>query len=109
MEPPSVAFVADRVEMAGEVVEAGSPHAPVRGEPLVDRPQGFRSHAVETPLGIAADLDETRLAEDPQMLGDGRLAQLELLDKLPDGTLAGAQQIEDLATVRLRDDLEYGH
>ena len=95
--------------MAGEVVEARGPHPPVRGEPLVDRLQGLRSHAVETSLGVAADLDEPRLAENPQVLGDGWLAQLELRDKLAYRLLCLSEEIEDPPAVRLGHDIEHRH
>ena len=58
---------------------------------------------------IDARLDQTGIAQDPEVLGDRGLAQLELANELADRALSGAQQIEDPAAVRLREDVEHGH
>jgi len=96
-----VVVVCHRVEVPFEVVEARCPHLSIGREPGVDCAQRLRAHAVEATLSLTAHLDEARFAQDPQMLGDRRLAQLEFGDDLPGGTLGIAQQVEDLAAMGL--------
>src|SRR3954463_8836941 len=63
-----------------EAVEAATPHLPVRLEPGVQLDQRFWPQAIEPTLPVDAHLDQTGVAQDPQMLGHQRLAAAELLD-----------------------------
>jgi hypothetical protein len=92
--------------MSLEVIEARCPHRAVGREPSVHCPKRLRSHAVEPPLSVAADVDHPGLAEDPQMLGHRRLTQSQLADELADGPLLSAQEIEDLPAVGFSQDLK---
>jgi hypothetical protein len=95
--------------VALEVVEPRRPHPAIGRKPLVDGAQRSGAHAVQTALRVTAHLDEARLAKDPQMLGHRRLAQLEPLNQLPNGSLGVAEQVQDAAAVRLRHDVEHQH
>jgi hypothetical protein len=92
-----------------EFAEAFGPQRPIGRQPLVDLAQRLDTDAVQPALGIDARFDQTGLAQDAQMLGDGRLADIQVLDELGDGTLAGAQEIENAPSIGFGEDLEGGH
>lgn len=80
-----------------EGIETSGPHPSVWREPGVDLDQRFGSYLVDPALGIDAHRHETRIPQYPQMLGDTRLRQAEIVDELADGALPFAQQIQDLS------------
>ena len=92
--------------MPFEVVEAGSPHEAVGREPLVEVAQRVRPYSIDAPLGIRSHLDQARLAQDPQVLGNRGLAHPQGDDELADRALGLPQEIEDSSPVGLREDLE---
>jgi hypothetical protein len=94
------------VEVSLEGVEARGPHGPVGGEPLVDLLQGLAADAVEAALGVDAGFDQTGVAEDTEVLGDGRLADGKGLDEVSDRALAVPEEIEDAPAVALGQHLE---
>src|SRR5207245_24240 len=94
------------VEMVFEGVEVLVPQAPVRGEPLVEGPEGTRFYPVDALLRGRTAGDETGFPQHLQVLGHGRLADLEHLDELADAAVGPAQHVEDPAPGRLGDDRE---
>ena len=84
----------------------GCPEPAVRRQPEVELGQGLRTYAVETPLGIGSDLQHSRLLQDAEVLRDRRLAQMELLDQIPDRPLPVAEQVEDGMSAGVGEDLE---
>jgi hypothetical protein len=91
-----------------ELVEADPPHLAVGLEPRIQLEQGLRSQPVQPALAIRSYVDQAGLAKHPQVLRDGRLAGTEHVDQRPDGLLALPEDVEDLAAVRLGENLEDG-
>jgi hypothetical protein len=92
--------------MSLEVVESRSPHEAIGSEPVVELAQGCGAHPIEAPLSIAADLYQTRLAEDTEVLGNPGLAYSQGADQLADGPLGLPQEVEDLTAAWLSENLE---
>ena len=82
------------------------PELAVRRKPVVELFERVRPDAIQTSLRVRAHLDEPRIFEDAEMLGDGRLADAEAVDELADRPFAVAEQFEDRQTARLGKDLE---
>jgi DNA-binding transcriptional ArsR family regulator len=95
--------------MALQIIKVPVPRAPVGLEPLIHGTQGLRSYAVEPPLGVAAYGDEPGLAQNAQVLGDGRLTEGQLADELADRPFGAAQEIQDPPAIGLCEYLEHGH
>jgi hypothetical protein len=95
------------VEVAFEIVEARLPQRPVGSEPRVDGAQWLGPDAIEATLGVRTDVDEAGVAQDPEVLRHGWLADAEGADEVAHGPL-GQQQVEQTAPVRLGDYLERG-
>lgn len=95
--------------MLFKVVEARGPHPPVGRQPLVEHPERLRPYSVQATLRVGAHLDQAGLAQDAQVLGDGRLAQIEPLYQIAHRRFGRLQEIEDAPAVRLCEDLERGH
>ena len=74
--------------MSLEVIKPRRPQLPVRGEPLVDGSKRLGLHPVEASLGVASHFDEPRVPQDPQVLGDRGLTQLELGHERPHGYIS---------------------
>lgn len=92
-----------------EGVEALAPERPVGLQPPVDLGQGLGLQGIEASLGVDADPDEPGVPQHPQVLGHARLAEPEPGHQLVHRPLALAQQVEDVAAVRLGEHLEGGH
>ena len=101
-------FSARHLQLALEAIESALPQAPVGGDPHVDLAERFRPEPIQAPLGIDADVDETRVTEHAEVLRDGGLAHRQPGDELANRALAVAQQVEDAATVRFGEELEGG-
>src|SRR5256885_16303886 len=69
--------VGDVVEMPPQRVETVGPEAAIGPEPGIDLGERLRANPVEPPLRVPAHLDEARLAQYAQVLGDTRLADAE--------------------------------
>jgi hypothetical protein len=89
-----------------EAIEVCRPELAVRRKPVVELFERVRPDAIQTSLRVRAHLDEPRIFEDAEMLGDGRLADAEAVDELADRPFAVAEQFEDRQTARLGKDLE---
>jgi hypothetical protein len=92
--------------MSLEVVESRSPHEAIGSEPVVELAQGRGVHAIDASLSIAANLHQTRVAEDTEVLGDPGLAYSQGADQVADGALDLPQEVEDLTATGLRENLE---
>jgi hypothetical protein len=97
------------VQVPFEGVQALAPQRPIGLQPPVDLGQGLRAQRVEASLGVAPDPDEPRVPQHPQVLGHAGLAEPEAGHQLVHRPLALAQQVEDVAAVRLGEHLEGGH
>ena len=75
-----------------------APQSPVGGEPRVDLGERLGPEPVEPALGVGAHVDEAGLAQDPEVLRHGGLAQAEPVNQFADRALAVAQQVENRAT-----------
>jgi hypothetical protein len=84
-----------------EAIQMSRPELAVGGEPLVELGERLRSDAVQAALPIRASLNEPGVLEDAEVLRHCWLADAELLDELPDGALAVAEQVEDRQPARL--------
>jgi hypothetical protein len=84
-------------------VQALGPHLPVRGQPGVERGQRAWVERVDPALGVDVCGDQTRVAQDAQMLRGPGLAQTQLLDQLPDRPWSLAQQFDHGAAVGIRE------
>jgi len=102
----SLLVVGHRVEVPFEIVEARRPEEPVGLEPFVNGTQSLRANTVEAALGVHANIYKARLSEHAQMLGDGRLADGELVDKVANGALPFAKQVEDVPPIGFSEHLE---
>src|SRR5262245_33096621 len=87
-------------------IQAGRPELPVRLKPLVDGPERLGPQPVQPALGVRARGDQAGLPQHPQVLRHSRLAHAEHTDKVRHAALRFAQEIEDGAPMRLREDLE---
>src|SRR5919197_1538082 len=96
------------VQMALEAIEGLAPEGAIRGQPVVNLAQRLRPQAVDTALRIDAHLDQARISQHAEVLGDRWLAQGQPVDELADGPLAWAQEVEDSAPVSLGEHLERG-
>src|SRR5215207_7327959 len=87
------------VEMPPERVKRLVPAPPVGGEPDVELVQWGGVERVDTPVGLAADLDEPGLAQHAQVLRGARLAQPQVLDELAHRSRPLEQQREHGAAI----------
>jgi hypothetical protein len=96
------------LEVRLQSIEMGCPEGAVRGQPVVERPEGLGAYPVQAALGVGAGLDETGLFEHPKVLRDGRLTELQVIDEVPDGTLSVPKKVEDGPPTGLTQDIEGG-
>src|SRR5438309_10408774 len=95
--------------MTFKVIESVAPGSSVRLQPGIDGFQQLGADAVEPTLRVGADVDQPSLAQDAQMLGDGRLAEVQLANQVANGPLAEAQEVQDAPSLWVGDDLERCH
>ena len=95
------------VEVAFERIHVLGPESAERGEPIIQFPQRLWAQAIETALRIDRGLDEARLAQHAEVLGNGWLRHAQLALDVSHGLLRREEQAEDGATVGLRNDFEY--
>src|SRR5690606_30094780 len=96
------------LQVSFEAVEGSLPQTSIRSQPGVDLGQRLRPEPIQAELGASPHVDESRLAEDPEVLGDGGLAHPQLGDQLAHRPLSIAEQVEDLTSGRFGDDRK-GH
>jgi hypothetical protein len=76
-------------------LEAFIPQLAIALEPIVKLAQRLRAKLVEPLLGNRLHVDEARLFEHAQMLGDLRLVEIEALADVVHGARPGAEQFDD--------------
>jgi hypothetical protein len=89
-----------------EAVKVRRPELAIRGEPFVELRERLGSDAIEAPLRVCACLDETGVPQHAKVLGHRRLADTEAVDKLAHRPFSVAEQIQDLESPRLGEDLQ---
>src|SRR3569623_1149225 len=94
------------IEMGAERVELAAPESAIGGEPAVELRNGFGPQRIDAPLPLAPHADQPGLAQQLEMLGNARLADLHRLDDLARRPLAHAQQVEDLPASRIGEHVE---
>ncbi len=72
------AFVIHAIEVAFESIDVSGPEAAELSQPCIYLLKWFRPKPVEPALRIHSRLDETSVAQHPQVLGHGRLRHTEL-------------------------------
>ncbi len=93
--------------MPAESIQSIRPLSAVRLQPLIEVAERLTANAVETPLRVRPHRDESSVSQHPEVPGDTGLTHFELVDQLADGAFADADGIQNLASIRLRDRLEY--
>jgi hypothetical protein len=96
------------IKVALESVYVLGPETAEGSEPGVHLLKGFGLEAIEATLGIHSGFDETGVAENAKVLGDGGLRHVKLALNLADGVLRGEQKAQDGAAIGLGDDFESG-
>ena|ERR1700759_1619614 len=94
------------IEMAFESVDVNRPEAAELLQPGVEFLKWSGLEPVEAALRVHGGFDKAGVAEDAEVLGDGRLGHAEVTLDLADRLLGGGEESEDRATVGLGDDLE---
>src|SRR4051812_6656805 len=94
------------IEVPFERVDVGGPELTEWRQPGIHLLQWLRVQPVETALCVDRGFDETGLAQDAQVLRDGRLRHPQLTLDLADRLFGGDQEAENGAAVRLRDDFK---
>ena len=100
-------------ELGAERVEPLLPELPEPGDPVLDLTERLGVERVEASRPLGAHGREPARAQDPQVLGDGRLADGELLpherDDLARGPLTLGEVLEDAAADGVAQDVERFH
>jgi hypothetical protein len=89
--------------LLGDLLDALQLVVPVAlkcGGPLVEGADGFSVGAVELVATGAADVNQAYIAQNAEMLGDGRLVELKVGDDVADWALAEGEIREDLPAAR---------
>ena len=92
--------------MLFELVETGLPQSPVLMQPLIHLAQRLAAKSVEASLRFGSNVHQAGLAKNAQVLGNGRLADLQMADKVTDRPLAFAEEFQDPPPIRFCNDLE---
>ena len=66
--------------MSLQSVEMRRPKLAIRLEPVIELFKWFWTNAVQAALSIRANVDESRVSQNPEMFGDIGLTQVEALD-----------------------------
>ena len=93
-------------EVPLEPVETLGPESSIWLDPGVDLLSGPGRSRYIRRWASHPDIDETGVAQHPEVLRDGGLTHRQPVDELTDGPLTVAQQVEDAATSRLGEELE---
>src|SRR5207249_4308528 len=94
------------VEVLGQAIEALVPE-PLEGlDPVVNGLEPSAVEPVESLPPRTAHADQAHLAQNPQVLGDLGLRDVERIDDVVDGLLALSEQVEDLPPPGFGDGVE---
>jgi hypothetical protein len=74
--------------------------------PIVQVLERLGGQAVELALPLPAPRHEACLPEDPEVLGDGREGEIEVVNQLLNGSLTGHEELQDLPPIGIGDGLE---
>ncbi len=94
------------VQVSFQSIEVSCPECAIRSEPVVEGLKRLTAYPVQAALGVSATLDESGFLEHPEMLRDGWLTELQLIDEVPDGTLSVTKKVEDRPAAGLTQDIE---
>jgi hypothetical protein len=89
-----------------QAIQMGRPEAAVGRQPRIELGQRLGPDAIEATLSVGTRLDHSGFPEHPKVLRHGRLAQVELIHKLADRSLAIAEQVEDGLSAGFGENLE---
>jgi hypothetical protein len=84
-----------------QTLEVVFPKTAITFQPHLQLLEGSRAQSIDAALGVRANMNETGIAEDAEMLGDLRLAQAEPADEVADGAGTAAQEFDDMKAVGL--------
>lgn len=91
-----------------ERLETSGPEHPIVFEPVIEFAEGPRVEPVDAGSGIATFTNQAGLPEYPQVAGDRRARDRELLRDLSGGTLTASKQVENLPAGRVGDGVVQG-
>src|SRR5260370_33989296 len=74
--------------------------------PLMQRTNGFSIGAVQHAAAVAANVNQTDVLEDAEVLGDRGLLEGERVNDITDGTLFESEKAKDIAAARFCDSVE---
>jgi hypothetical protein len=94
------------LEILIEAFEALRPESGKRHYPVVDGLEPIAVQGIESLLPCPTHLDQADLLEDPQVLGRLRLLDSQGAGEVVDRAFPTLEQVEDLASPRLRDGVE---
>ena len=97
------------VEGERQRVEAVRPQLAEGLQPAVELAERDGAQPVEPAVRVGAHLDEAGVAQHLEVLGHRRLREAQLVDELAHRALAGSQQFEDAASVRLGERGKHRH
>jgi len=80
-------------------LEVCFPDSAIAFDPGVEFLERRGAQGVDAALGVDAGVDEARVGEDAEMLGDLRLVEAKLVDKVADGTRAAEEEFDDVEAV----------
>ena len=92
--------------MGFQSIEVNCPEGAIRSQPVVERSKRLGAYPVQAALGVRAGLDEPRFLEDPKVLRDGRLTEVQVIDEVPDGSLSVTEKVEDGLAAGLAQDVQ---
>jgi hypothetical protein len=88
-------------EQGVQAVEVALPKAAIAIEPGLELLERRGSQRIDSALRVDADIDETGVAQNTQMLGYLRLAKAEAIDEVANGPWSVEQQLNDVETIGL--------
>src|SRR5580658_3655547 len=89
-----------------DLVELVAPEAFEARGPLVERADGFGVGSIKHVSAIAADVYQSNVLENAEVLGDGGLLDAQALDDLVDQAFLEDEVVQDVAAARLGDSVE---
>src|SRR5256885_9687512 len=106
----AVLVLASRLERGAKPVETPLPDRTVPRDELGKFPERLRAQGIEATPAFGPDGYEIGVLQDRQLPRNTRLADVDGLDQLVDGSLARAQGVDDPASGGIGEDLEHvGH
>ena len=88
------------------MIQPGFPQVAVARDPAVELTERRRPQRVQPARALRPDLDESGLAQNPQVPGHAGLVDVDALDDVVHRALAVTQDVDDAAARRIREDFE---